>query len=219
MQALRRNYLFSDLDEAQFGHLLEHTQVCHLKRDEMLFRQGDAAPALFVVTRGGITLYRVSVEGQEKIMRMVQPYQSFAESVMFMDDPRYPVHARAPQASEVAAVDTAAYLEVMRASFATCMNVFECMAQRIHSHWDEIEVLSLQNSRYRVLHYLLNLVTTSDRGAATVTLPARKVQIAAHLAVTPETLSRVLHALDRDGLIEMQGYRVHIPDVAALRGR
>lgn len=219
MQSLQKNYLFSDLDAAQFEHLRAHIQIRYLEKGEMLFRQGDAAPAFFVVTQGGMALYRMSVEGHEKIMRMITPYQSFAESVMFMAEPRYPVHARATQASALAAVDTGAYLEIMQASFATCMGVFASMAQRIHSHWDEIEVLSLQNSRYRVLQYLFNLVPTSVHGATTVILPARKAQIAAHLAVTPETLSRVFQGLIREGLIEMRGYRVHVPDVAALRGQ
>jgi len=84
---------------------------------------------------------------------------------------------------------------------------------RIQSHWDEIERLALQNSRYRAVHYLLGLVPAEASGRVVVTLPARKVLPAAHVAVTPETLSRTLHALSDEDLIEVAGDAVTILDV------
>jgi len=219
MQSLRDHHLFADLDESQFKTLLRCTQERELAAGETLFCQSEPATAFFVVTRGTVLLYRVSAEGQEKIMRVIEPGQSFAESVMFMATSRYPVHARASRTSRVVAIDATAYLEIMQASFATCLSVFARMTERIQAHWDEIEALSLQNSRYRIMHYLLGLVPGSARGETTITLPARKAQIAAQLAVTPETLSRVLRALDQNDLIDMQGYQIGIPDIAALRGQ
>lgn len=217
MRSLKKNYLFATLDAAQFDYVISHSQMRKLAAGEPLYRQGQPAPGFYVVVSGGVLLYRTSAQGHEKIMRLVEPPESFAENTMFMNEPRYSLHARANHASELMLIDTAAYLEVMAASFDTCMGVFAHMAERIHSHWDEIEVLALQNSRYRVLRYLLSLLPKTARGARTITLPVRKVEIASHLAVTPETLSRVLHNLDREALIELRGYQVHIPDIAALR--
>jgi len=50
-----------------------------------------------------------------------------------------------------------------------------------------------------------------------VTLPARKILIAAHLAVTPETLSRTLRALHDEHLIAVADDEVMILDVESLR--
>lgn len=91
------------------------------------------------------------------------------------------------------------------------------MTHRIHAHWDEIETLALQNSRYRVVHYLLGLVPCGAEGQVAVTLPARKMVIAAHVAVTPETLSRTLRALTDERLIEVAGDVVTILDAERLR--
>ncbi|EQD43297.1 Transcriptional Regulator, Crp/Fnr family, partial [mine drainage metagenome] len=75
----------------------------------------------------------------------------------------------------------------------------------------------LENSRYRVVHYLLGLVPRNAQGRIAVTLPARKMVIAAHVAVTPETLSRTLRALSDEGLIEVAGDEVTVCDVEKLR--
>lgn len=214
---LRGHYLFADLSEAQMAQLRAHLQVRAFKKGEVLFDRGDRATAFFMLQRGTIKLFRVSAGGHEKIMRLIQPGQSFAESVMFMDQPRYPVSAQGLAPGLLVAISAAAYLRVMEASFATCRTVMARMTERIQSHWDEIETLTLQNTQYRIIHYLLGLMPAPDAASADLALPMRKGVIASHLGVTPETLSRVLRSLQEENVIRMHGYRVHIPSVAALR--
>ncbi|HET7675979.1 MAG TPA: Crp/Fnr family transcriptional regulator [Gammaproteobacteria bacterium] len=218
MLELRRHYLFAALSQQQYDALAPHTHTRAFAAGQMLFAQGDIAQSFFLVRRGSIKLYRISAEGQEKIMRMPRAGQSFAESVMFMKEPRYPVYAQGLEDGELLAIESAAYLDMLRESFDTCRTVMAQMTQRIQAHWDEIESLTLQNSRYRVLHYLLKLVPAGAAGTIALKLPSRKSLIAAQLAVTPETLSRILHALNQEGLIELHDYTVRIPDIDALQG-
>lgn len=214
---LRQHYLFAALTDAQWAAIVPGVHVHAFEARQRLFSQGDRADAFFLLRRGVVKLFRVSAEGQEKIMRLIGPQMSFAESVMFMDEPRYPVHAEGVEPGEVIAIESAAYLDLLRDSFVTCRTVMAQMTQRIQAHWDEIEALTLQNSRYRIVNYLLELVPEGAAGKGRVRLPSRKSLIATQLAVTPETLSRVLHGLGDEGLIEVHDYDVQIQDVAALR--
>lgn len=54
-------------------------------------------------------------------------------------------------------------------------------------------------------------------GPALLQLGQRKRDIAAQLAITPETLSRMMRQLKLKGLIEVQGYTVRLLDAGALR--
>lgn len=216
---LDRHYLFAALNDSQRDGLLARTHSRTFKAGQLLFSQNDAAHSFFLLQRGKVKLYRVSADGQEKVMRLIQPGMSFAESVMFMDVPRYPVHAQGIESGQLLAIESTAYLNILRESFDTCRTVLAKMTQRIQAHWDEIESLTLQNSRYRIVHYLLALVPDGETGAVEVTLPSRKSLIAAQLAVTPETLSRTLNALNKDELITVHDYAVQIADVGALRRR
>ncbi|HVA55586.1 MAG TPA: Crp/Fnr family transcriptional regulator [Gammaproteobacteria bacterium] len=216
-RGLRHHYLFAALDELQRTQVLVHTHLHTFAAGELLFSQGDTAPTFFLLQSGEVKLYRMSPEGQEKIMRLIRPGQSFAESVMFMDDPRYPVHGAGIEPGTLIAIERDAFLAILLESFDTCRAVMAQMTQRIQAHWDEIEALTLQNSRYRVVHFLLGLVPEGSQGAITITLPNRKILIAAQLAVTPETFSRVLRALADEGLIDVHDEAVHIHDTAVLR--
>ena len=214
---LRHHYLFSALNDTQRMRVLTHAAVRPFAAGEHLFSHGDEAASFFLLRQGSVKLYRLSPGGHEKIMRFIRPPQTFAESVMFMDTPRYPVHGAGVEAGELVAFECAAFLDILQESFATCRAVMAQMTQRIQAHWDEIEALTLENSRYRVVHYLLGLVPHGEHGRVSVILPARKMLIAAHVAVTPETLSRTLRALNDEGLIEISEDRVTIPDTDALR--
>ncbi len=214
---LRHHYLFAPLSDAQRQTLLASAERRRFAAGEPLFGHGDAAARFFLLRSGCVKLYRLSPAGDEKIMRLIRPSQTFAESILFMDTPHYPVHGEGVEAGELIAFDRDTFLGILQESFATCRAVMGQMTQRIQAHWDEIETLALQNSRYRVVHYLLGLLPAAAEGRVTVTLPARRVVIAAHVAVTPETLSRTLRALSDERLIEVAGDELTILDVAGLR--
>ena len=82
-----------------------------------------------------------------------------------------------------------------------------------------MEVLTLYSGAQRVLGYLLQSdgVRNARAGEVSVSLPVSKAIIASHLNLTPESLSRILHGLAEEGLIRVEGKRIHIPDIEKLR--
>ena len=126
-QALRRHYLLAAVDDAQWRGLSPHLHARRLKAGELLLSQGDHADVFYIVVRGTMKLFRVSPQGGEKIMRLVRGGQSFAESVLFTEPPRYPVHAQAVETCELVAIEREAYLAILRESFDTCRAVMARM--------------------------------------------------------------------------------------------
>lgn len=213
--ALRAHYLLAGITDAQWRALAPHLHRRSLATGQALFSQGDRAEAFFIVRSGAMKLFRVSPQGTEKIMRLVRGGQSFAESVLFSDPPRYPVHAQAAEDSELLAIDRDAYLRLLRESFDTCRAVMAQMAQRIYAHWNEIEALSLHGAVPRVARYLLEQLAA--QGGPALRLPLPKVQIAAQLGLAPETLSRGLRTLSESGAISVRGALVQVRNEATLR--
>lgn len=211
---LRGHYLFAPLSVAQWEQLTPHVTLLELPAHARLFLKDDPARLFYVVLDGAVKLYRISSQGHETIMRLVQSGQSFAESVLFSDQPQYPVSALALEASRVASIGRDAYLALLRESFETCRAVMAEMTTRIRSHWDEIEGLSLQGSQARVAHYLLNLQART--GESSIQLPSRKGVIATRLGLAPETFSRALRALIDQDFIEVEGSIIELKNSAAL---
>jgi CRP-like cAMP-binding protein len=71
-------------------------------------------------------------------------------------------------------------------------------------------------ARARVARLLLDLAREADEAGAEVAFIESKRAIASRLAMTPETLSRELHALVESGLIESRRTRFRVLDAAGL---
>jgi CRP-like cAMP-binding protein len=83
----------------------------------------------------------------------------------------------------------------------------------------DVEAYTLRSSHERVIGYLLAEAPADANGAPVeVHLTAGKSVIASRLNMTPEHFSRILHELGDDGVIEIHGRTVRIPDVGRLRG-
>lgn len=214
---LRRLPVLAALSDEQLARVRRGARLVELAEGEHLFEHGQRAERFFMLREGRIKLYRLSPEGDEKVIEIIRPGQSFAEAVMFMEGKRYPVSAQALVRSELIAFDNAVFLQILRESVETCFRVMAAMSMRLRARVNEIEALALQNATLRLVNYLLGELPEDAGDSAEIRLPAPKNVIASRLSVQPETLSRILHQLCDKGLITVQGRTITVHDVPALR--
>lgn len=214
---LRRLPVLAALSDEQLARVRRGARLVELAEGEHLFEHGQRAERFFMLREGRIKLYRLSPEGDEKVIEIIRPGQSFAEAVMFMEGKRYPVSAQALVRSELVAFDNAVFLQILRESVDTCFRVMAAMSMRLRARVNEIEALALQNATLRLVNYLLGELPEDAGDSAEIRLPAPKNVIASRLSVQPETLSRILHQLCDKGLITVQGRTITVHDVPALR--
>lgn len=182
---------------------------------EHLFHQGEPAERFFLLVSGAIKLYRVSQEGNEKVVEIIQPGASFAEAIMFMEQPVFPVNAQAIKPSEVLCINNEAYRRLLQNNPKTCFRLLADLSMRLHKRLNEIETLTLQNATYRVIRYFLaNMTEENDK--TVVHLPASKRLVAAHLAIQPETFSRILGKLRDEGYIDVHARTITLLNVKGL---
>ncbi|MGZ8217488.1 Crp/Fnr family transcriptional regulator [Methylomagnum sp.] len=214
---LRKHLLFAELEESQRDHLMSAASFAQLEAGEELFSHGEMAKRFFVLETGAILLYRLSAAGEEKVIEIIQPWQSFAEAVMFMDGNLYPVSARALAESEVWGFDMKGFRAVLETSPAVCFKLLARMSQRLHQLLQEIDQLTLQNATMRVAQHLLDAAPEGRPARYAVQWETPKQVLASRLSVRPETFSRILHQLAKAGLIQVQGKTVEVLDARRLR--
>lgn len=215
---LRRAYLFAEMSEPHLQTVIDNMQEIHLKAGAGLFRQGQPAERFFFLREGLVKLFRLSPEGDEKIIEIMRPGETFAEAVMFMGaQGRYPVNAEAVNESRVYGFDQKAFLNLLRESSDATFRLLGAISRRLHMLVNQIDSLTLQNATYRLVAFLLEEIPRDVKTSPEVQLTTPKGVIAARLAIQPETLSRILAKLRQGGLIEVQGNHITIRDVQALR--
>ncbi len=209
IEDLRRFPILAGLPLEQAEKALAQARVVHIGRGEHLFHQGDSARRIWLCRDGQLKLFRLSSDGQEKILAIIQPGRSFAEATMFLPERRYPVHCAALKASELVAFDADDLVATLRADPEACFRLLGTLSRRMQEKINQIESLALQNAHLRVAHYLLDEFRRHDRPDH-FRLEASKKHIAGLLAIQPETLSRSLAMLQSSGVIDMNARQITI---------
>lgn len=213
IEDLRNTPLLSRLDEPQLERVRAHAAPRRLDEGEWLFAQGDAAAHFYLVQTGQIRLFRLAADGSEKVIEIVSPGQTFAEALMFLQAPRYPVSAAALEPSRLIALDALDFAAMLRGSVETCFVIMGALSQRLRALIGEIDNLTLHSAKSRVARYLL-AHCPEDRRALVLDIP--KAVLASRLSIKPETFSRVTKQLIGEGIISVHGAHITIDDREAL---
>jgi CRP-like cAMP-binding protein len=211
---LRQAPLLAALTEEQLERVLRRATKLQLDEGQWLFSQNDPATRFYFVQRGKMRLFRLSADGDEKIIELVGPGQTFAEALMFMGTGRYPVCAAALDPTELVGIDADDFAAMLRESPETCFALLGALSQRLHRLIAEIDNLTLHSATGRVTRWLLAQLPD---GRGELALSVRKSVIASRLSIKPETWSRITRRLADRGMIAVDGQHISVLDRDALQ--
>jgi CRP-like cAMP-binding protein len=207
--------IFRQVAPAHLHRLARQAQLQRAAKDTLLYRRGDAAAGCYALVRGLLKLSICAPDGAEKVLRLVQAGETFAESVMFDPQPQ-PVNALALADSEVVFLPLQALNDLLDHDRNFARTLLASLSRRIHLLIADIEAYSLSSGSQRLAAYLNALAAPSDPAPARVRLPANKTVIASRLGITKETLSRLLHDLTVQGLVAVSRREIVLHDPRRL---
>jgi len=216
--------LFTDLNRPELERLALGCQLRRLSRGDTVFRVGEPCEEFHVTVTGQVKLFAISPAGQEKVIELVGPGNSFAEALMFTGKP-YIVNAQALTDTLLLTVKKEAVVGEIERDPRFAMRMLAGISRRLHGLVHDVEAYALHSGVQRVIGYLLRDQQVEDCATGevvTVSLPVSKATIASRLSLTPEYFSRVLHELEAAGMVRIDKRDVHILDpkrLAAYPGR
>ena len=145
-----------------------------------------------------------------------------AETPLLEDGPdvRYTAYGKCTRDSEVLFLPKEKFGPYLRRHPEVAWEMLRAFAERMRELSSQLEGITLREVTTRLARYLL--VEVAAAGAENdpqpkLTLPLAKGTLASYLGTVQETLSRTLARLSRDGIIEVDGPRVQVLDMAKLR--
>ena len=210
--------LFNDLSPAELKHVAETCVLRRLARGDMVFRVGEPCNEFHVVVTGQVKLFVPAPTGQEKVVELIGPGQSFGEAIMFANRP-YILSAQVLAESLLLSVSKQAVLSEIERDHRFALRMLAGMSRRLHGLIHDVEAYALHSGLQRVIGFLLRGQELDDcepKAGMTVSLPVSKATIASRLSLTPEYFSRVLHELEAGGMIEIDRRDIRILDPQRL---
>lgn len=214
-EILSRQPLFVGLSESELQQIAQTTREYRVQKNEVIFQKGESPQGMHLVIMGQIKLAIPSPQGGEKVMHIVNPGQSFGEAVTFLDRP-YPLSAQAIQESLILLIDKHSLLNAIDENPKLARKMLASLSVRLHELMIDIENCALRTSQQKVAGYLLHECQHRQGSPCEIELGSSKQTLAAHLNLAPETLSRVLNQLSKNGIIEVHGRSIRILDRSQL---
>lgn len=198
----------SDLVESQSRQLT-------YRKGETLVKQGTFASSIFYLESG---LVKVYLEGGSKnlILNITPPRNLIGLQSVFEGNNTYPYSVTCYSETIVRSVDIALFKQLVRqnAAFANRIinNLNESTAQ-IYGRFYSLTRKQLHGRLADILLCLSNRIFKSD----TFTLPLSRSDLGELTSMSTESVIRLIKEFRDDGLINMTGKTIHLPDIPRLQ--
>ena len=198
-EILVRTKLFENLSAENRAQVAGICTSRDLRKKEILFFEGDRGSSLFVLVEGSIQLHKTTPDGREIVIKIVKPGELFAEVVLFEED-EYPVSAVAIRNSKVYAVPKREFFRLLQHDgfrnefIGTLMKKMRYLADKISyltSHDVESRLFMFLEDQYGRVENVKSVFSKKSAAAA--------------IGTTPETLSRLLLRLKKEGKLVWEG--------------
>ena len=196
--------LFQDLPAAVLQAMCQQADLHSFHPGEVVFHEGDAARHWFLVVQGHVEVVRFGCDGDERVFHRFGPGQCVAEAAMFMAHGRYPMQARSVGTAAAWRLGRCALQRACETHPALGLCLLQDLSRRLYHYINEVEWLTVSSAPQRLAACLLRL---SAAQGTRLELPGTQRQVAAHLGIRAETLSRLLS--DWQSRRWVQGERRH----------
>jgi CRP/FNR family transcriptional regulator, cyclic AMP receptor protein len=183
---------------------------------EVLFSEGDAANAAFLLQEGRVRLIK-RVRAVERSLMVVGPGDLFGESAFIAGSARSST-AIALSDGTALALDRSTFESLLENSRAVAARIVEQLVRRLRDAEDQIEILLLRDAQSKIVSALLKLCQKAQSdGKAGALLPISPMDLSTRVGLDVETVKRGVQKL-RDGqYLRVVDEKVEVPDVDALK--
>jgi CRP/FNR family transcriptional regulator len=215
-EALRRLPLLAQLDEPARQAMVEAGFPRRAPRGTVIFNEGDPSQGLWALLEGRVKLVRISPQGKELLVHLVEAGQTFAEATLF-GGRRYPATAVALEPCSLWLWPAERLRSLLAENPDLAIGLLASLAVWTRKILDKLDLMTQRRVEERLALFLL----ASHGGeqmepGQEIRLALSKQIIAAQLGTGPEVLSRTLRQLEEAGIIENRSRSVIVLDPAAL---
>ncbi len=205
---IREVPLFKGLTDKQFRSLSDIGLNCAFKKGDIVFSDGEDANGFHVLQSGRVKIFKLSYEGREQILHIINAGEPFGEAPVFAGE-KFPAYAEALEDSRTIFFPRASFIELINKDPLIAMNMLAILSQRLKQFTQLVENLSLKEVPQRLAAYLLYSVETKE-DHDNFELNIAKGQLASILGTISETLSRILSKMVNQDLIRVQGRTIKL---------
>lgn len=190
----------------------------HLRRGDVIYRQGDAADHVYFLVGGKVKSALVGDSGSESLLRLHLPHSLIGLTALGTQPVR-DADAIAVSDVELARISRTTFLALLQAEPDLARRVIGLLVDRLrdfHHRVGDFLVLSVERRLARALLSLSRSDPDADEGATRQAVRLTHHELATLLNTRRPTVTALLRRFEKAGLIAREGRALMVRDEAAL---
>tara|TARA_X000000368_G_scaffold398747_1_gene369086 strand:- start:189 stop:872 length:684 start_codon:yes stop_codon:yes gene_type:complete len=214
IELLQTVSIFWDLKSEELGYIAEKMVARHYDNGNYIFLEDSDGEQCFFVLEGSVKVTRLSKDGREVILAMLNEGDFFGE-MSLLDGESRSANVIALEKTEVLTLDRRDFLDVVNDYPQIAVQLLKELAGRLRKSDRQIASLSLSDAEKRIALCIIRFA--DEQGViqnGKVSIPKTPIQqdIANMAGTSRETVSRALSILEKEGLIARNGRELMILD-------
>ena len=214
IELLQSVSIFWDLNKNDLGHIADKMVAKHFENGNYIFLEDSEGEQCFFVLKGSVKVTRLSKDGREVILAMLNEGDFFGE-MSLLDGESRSANVIALEKTKVLTLDRNDFIAVVNDYPQIAVQLLKELARRLRKSDRQIASLSLSDAEKRIALCIIRFA--DEQGViqnGKVNIPKTPIQqdIANMAGTSRETVSRALGLLEREDLIERHGRELIILD-------
>jgi CRP/FNR family transcriptional regulator, cyclic AMP receptor protein len=186
-----------------------HAKLVSLRKDQVLFHEGDKASDYFQVEEGSVKMFIASNDGQEFIQGIFTTGESFGEPALIGNFP-YPGSVVAIEKSKVWKLPGDYFLQMLRENFELHLKMDQVLCQRLRYKSMVLSEISSYEPEHRIVTLLKYYKSKNIKPGvpAKITVPYTRQQLADMSGLRVETVIRTVKKMEKEGKLLLEGHKI-----------
>ena len=186
-----------------------HAKLVSLRKDQVLFHEGDKALDYFQVEDGAVKMFIASSDGQEFIQGIFTAGESFGEPALIGNFP-YPGSVVAIEKASVWKLPGDYFLQMLKENFDLHMKMDQVLCQRLRYKSMVLSEISSYEPEHRIAALLKYYKAKNIKPGVTgkIIVPFTRQQLADMSGLRVETVIRTVKKMEKEGRLSLEGHKI-----------
>lgn len=186
-----------------------HAKLVSLRKDQVLFHEGDKALDYFQVEAGAVKMVIASNDGQEFIQGIFTAGESFGEPALIGNFP-YPGSVVAIEKATIWKMPGDYFLQMLKENFELHMKMDQVLCQRLRYKSMVLSEISSYEPEHRIVSLLKYYKTKNIKPGLSgkIVIPFTRQQLADMSGLRVETVIRTVKKMEKEGRLLLEGHKI-----------
>lgn len=218
---LQKIRLFNEMSREEMEDLARTARMESVKKKNTIFLPGDPSLQVYLLKEGRVKISRVSEEGREVTLALLEPGEIFGELEALDDSPRGAL-AEALDDTQLCVIQREFFVALIRRKPELSFRLTKLIGFRMRRIESRVEDLVFRDVPARLAHLLIQLSKDHGKGmpeGISLQIKLTHQEMANLIGAIRETVSAILGEWKKEGLIAVEGRRIILYRLDLLQKR